>query len=454
MLLRLTLRRFGVLGALLVAGGLLLAGRAVAATEAASLPTPDDRSPITGRFPVEITLASPAEMELLYKWDLDIATVHGSVVTAHVDDAQLSTIRQAGLAVEAVPYRARRAYLEMVRSGREDYHTYATLTAELQQIAAAHPDICTLFSIGQSVEGRELWMMKISDHAAIDEPEPELKYSSTIHGNEVVGMEMCVYFIRLLVNDYGVDPTHTALVNDLEFFICPLHNPDGNYHGVRENAQGYDLNRAFPDPVDDPNDTPVGRPPEVQHMMYFQYAHNALLGINYHGGAKVVNYPWDSMYGEYTPDDALIRNLSLGYAYRNPPMWNSGEFFHGVTIGWAWYVIHGGMQDWAYNWRNELHVTIELDDDMWPPSSRLAQLWIENRDAMLWWAEQARIGVEGFVTDAQDGSPIKATVDVVQIGKPMWGEPLQGYYHRMLEPGTYTIEYRAFGYAPAVTVTP
>lgn len=444
-----TLRRIGLLGLLVLAGGLLHATPARPASEAELLPTADDRCPITGRFPVEITLAAPAEMEQLYKWDLDIASVHGAVVTAYVDDDQLAEIRQAGLAAQPVPDRARRAYLEMMQSGREDYHTYATLTAELQQIAAAHPDICQLFSIGQSVEGRELWMMKISDHAAVDEPEPELKYSSSIHGNEVVGMEMCVYFIRLLVNDYGIDPAHTALVNDLEFFICPLHNPDGNYHGTRYNAQGYDLNREFPDPVEDPVDDPTGRPTEVQHMMIFQYAHNSILGINYHGGAKVVNYPWDSMYGEYTPDNTMIRNLSLGYSYRNPPMWNSGEFPQGVTIGWAWYVIYGGMQDWAYHWRNEQHVTIELDDDMWPPSSRLPQLWIENRDAMLWWAEQARIGVEGFVTDAQDGAPVKATIDVIQIGKEIWGEPLQGYYHRMLEPGTYTIEYRAFGYAPA-----
>jgi carboxypeptidase D len=455
--LRHTLRRIGILGILVLACGLLPAARAIGASEGESLPAPDDRSPITGRFPVEITLSTPGEMEQLYTWDLDIATVRGSVVTAYVDDRQQAVIRQAGLAVRAVPNQARRAYLEMVRSGREDYHTYATLTTELQQIAAAHPDICQLFSIGQSVEGRELWMMKISDNVTVDEPEPEIKYSSTMHGNEVVGMEMCVYFIRLLVNDYGIDPAHTALANDLEFFICPLHNPDGNYHGVRENAQGYDLNREFPDPVDDPNDSPVGRPTEVQHMMNFQYAHNSILGINYHGGAKVVNYPWDSMYGQYTPDDTLIRNLSLGYSYRNPPMWNSGEFLHGVTIGWEWYVIYGGMQDWAYNWRNELHVTIELDNDSWPPSSRLPQLWIENRDAMLWWAAQARIGVEGFVTDALDGSPVKATIDVTQIGKDVWGEPLQGYYHRMLEPGTYTIEYRAFGYAPTtlagVTVT-
>jgi carboxypeptidase D len=427
----------------------LLAARATAAPAGEVLPTPDDRCPITGRYPIEVTLPTAGELELLYRWGVDIDAVRGPVATAYVDDEQFARLERAGLAVRAIPNQARRAYLEMLRSGREDYHTYATLTAELQQIAAAHPDICRLVSIGPSVEGREIWVMKISDHAATDEPEPEVKFTSTIHGDEVVGMEMCVYFIRLLVNDYGVDPAHTALVDDLEIFVCPLHNPDGNYHGTRYNAQGYDLNREFPDPVDDPYDDPTGRPTEVQHMMNFQYAHNSILGINYHGGALVVNYPWDSMYGQYTPDDALFRNLSLGYSYRNPPMWNNPEFPQGVTIGWEWYVIHGGFQDWAYHWRNELHVTIELGNTKWPSSSQLPQLWNENREAMLWWAGQARMGVEGYVTDATSGAPVKATVDVTQIGKDVWGEPLLGYYHRMLEPGTYTVEYRAFGYQTA-----
>jgi hypothetical protein len=440
--------RVGSAARLLLGMALLLAARA----GAQSLPTADDRCPITGRFPVEITLAGPTQMELLYKLDLDIDAVHGPVVVAYIDDDQLATLRQAGVAVEPIPNQARRAYLDMRRSGREDYHTYATLTTELQAIAAAHPDICQLTSIGRSVEGRELWMMKISDHAALDEPEPEIKFSSSIHGDEVVGMEMCVYFIRLLVNDYGVDPAHTALVNDLEIFVCPLHNPDGNYHGTRYNAQGYDLNREFPDPVDDPHDDPTGRPIEVQHMMNFVYAHNSILGINYHGGSLVVNYPWDSMSGQYTPDNTQIRNLSLGYSYRNPPMWNNPEFPQGVTIGWAWYVIYGGLQDWSYYWRNEIHVTIELGNNKWPPSSQLPQLWIENRDAMLWWAAQARNGVEGFVTDAQGGAPLKATIGVTQIGKDVWGEPTAGFYHRMLEPGTYTLQYAAFGYNP-VTLT-
>jgi hypothetical protein len=416
---------------------------------AGGLPAEVDRCPFTGKYPVEILLESPMHLRWLEDWKIDIDNVRGLVATAYVDDAEFAELAAAGIQLHAIPNEARRAWQAwQEHPEREDYHNYDALTTELQNIAAAYPAITKLISIGASVQGRELWAIKISDNAAIDEPEPEFKFSATIHGNEPVGTELCIYMIRLLTQQYGVDPQITALVNDLELWFVPMHNPDGNALGTRYNAQGYDLNRSFPDPRTDPIDDPAGRPTEVQHMMRFVYGHNFILGANYHTGALVVNYPWDTWYGQYTPDDTMIRNLALGYSSRNLPMYNNPEFPQGVVIGWEWYVISGGMQDWSYHWRNEVHYTIELSNTSWPPSSQLPTLWNDNRESMLWLMNQARIGVEGYVTDAQGGTPIKATVAVQEIGKDVWGEPEHGYYHRLLEPGTYTLQFSAFGYTP------
>ncbi len=420
------------------------------------LPAREDRCPFTGRFPIEIVASSAYHLSALDAWDLDIDRVHGQIVTAYVDDATLDDLRGAGYQAQAIPNQARRAFLQWEAEvaaglripGREDYHTHESLGAELQQIANDYPHIAMLTSIGQSEQGREIWMLKISDNVTQDEPEPAFKYTATIHGDEVVGMEMCVYLIRLLVENYGVDPDLTALVDDLEIWFCPLHNPDGNAAGSRYNASGFDLNRSFPDPLEDPNDDPAGRPTEVQQMMLWQYGHNFTIGVNYHGGALVVNYPWDCFYGQYTPDHDQIHNLALGYSFRNPPMWNSGTFTHGVTIGWEWYVIHGGFQDWAYNWRNELHFCIEVSNVKWPSSSQLPTFWENNRESMIWLLEQARNGVQGQVTDAGLGTPVPATIDVTEIGKPIYNDAADGFYHRMLEPGTYTLEVESFGYQP------
>ena len=424
----------------------------VVATAAAEgpLPTDIDRCPFSGRFPVEITLEEARDILWLADQKIDIDRVDGLIVTAYVDDEQFAGFDVAGFDIRAIPNQARRAWHESILyPKREDYHNYDALTAELQTIAANYPVITELFSVGQSVQGRELWMMKVSDNPTLDESEPEFMYSATMHGDEPVGTEMVIFLLRLLTGNYGVNPEYTALVDDLEMWFMPMHNPDGNAAGSRYNANGHDLNRSFPDPRSDPNDDPTGRPIEVQHMMYFQYDHNILQGGNYHGGALVVNYPWDTWYGQYTPDDDLIRNISLGYSFRNPPMWNSSSFPQGVVIGWEWYVIDGGMQDWAYHWRNEMQLTLEISDNKWPSSTQLPAFWDENRESMLWQIAQTRVGVEGFVTDAVDSRPIKAFYDVVEIGKEMWGEPLEGYYHRMLEPGTYAFEFSALGYEPA-----
>ena len=58
-------------------------------------------------------------------------------------------------------------------------------------------------------------------------------------------MEMCLYLINHLVDNYGTDPQVTALVDDTDIWIMPLMNPDGNAAGSRYNANGTDLNRDF-----------------------------------------------------------------------------------------------------------------------------------------------------------------------------------------------------------------
>ena len=89
------------------------------------------------------------------------------------------------------------------------YHGYAALTSELAAFAAARPDIARLVSIGRSVQGRELWAMKITDNPDLEENEPEAKYVAAMHGDEPVGTEMSLYLIDELLGGYGVDPRIT-----------------------------------------------------------------------------------------------------------------------------------------------------------------------------------------------------------------------------------------------------
>ena len=65
-----------------------------------------------------------------------------------------------------------------------DYHDYNELTEFLVNISNTYPSITNLISIGQSVQGRELWVLEISDNPGVNEVEPEFRYIANMHGDE------------------------------------------------------------------------------------------------------------------------------------------------------------------------------------------------------------------------------------------------------------------------------
>ncbi|MBN2477405.1 MAG: putative Ig domain-containing protein [Pirellulales bacterium] len=339
------------------------------------------------------------------------------------------------------------------------YHDYATLGADLAEYATLYPAITRLVSIGQSVQGRELWAMKITDNPDIEENEPEVKYVSTMHGDEPVGTEMCMYFIDMLLDNYGSDPRITALVDETEIWIVPLMNPDGREAETRGNANGVDLNRAFPDgavtPIGNIFDGPpmdtVGLQPEVTAVMEWSADQSFVLSANFHTGALLVNYPYDNdglgSIDSPTPDDALFEYISEAYSVHNTPMWNSTEFHHGISNGAAWYSMTGGMQDWNYRYLGCNEVTIELSDVFWPAESSLLGFWTDNQESMLSYFETAHMGVRGLVTDATTGDPLFASITVAGNSQPVFSDADVGDYHRMLLPGTYDLTFSIPGYA-------
>ncbi len=429
----------------------------------------DPTCAFSDRYPVDISVLGQEQARQVVDLGIDVDQIllpegpaMPGTVRAYIDDQESARLQAAGFEVTPVRNLAKEMFLEVKKQWDQEetqrqagghpqphftnWPSYTDLQADLQAVAAAHPDICQLTSIGTSVQGRSLWIMKISDHVGIHEFEPEFKFTSTIHGDEPPGMEMCRRMIHYLTDNYGIDPTVTNLVNSAELWFLPLSNPDGYVNGTRYNYHGVDLNRNFPDPITDPNDNPSGREPETQAHMYFGYAHTFILSANYHSGSLVLNLPWDCQY-TLPPDNDLIWSIADGYSVLNPPMWNGdgGIGVHGVINGAQWYIVHGGMQDWCYNWRNEMDITAEIDQTKWPAYSAMDACWSDNRDAMLWYMGRTLQGgmVEGIVTNASNGQPLLAEVNVVEIGKHIYTDSGLGDYHRLLLPGTYTMTFAA-----------
>ena len=381
----------------------------------------------------------------LVEMGADIDGVWGSRARIYVSSGILKEIEALGYRV-SVSRRNR----DNVSAG---YHSYEQITAELKTIAKAHPDICRLYSIGKSYEGRDLWFMKISDNPDTEEDEPEFQYISTMHGDEPVGTELSLNLIHLLTESYGKDARITNLVNEIEIWIMPLMNPDGYVASNRYNAQGKDLNRSFPDRS---RNMPVPRPIETQLMMDWELSHSPVLSANFHTGATLVNYPYDSdpnpdLSYSATPDDALFVQLALAYSSSNKTIYGSSYFKQGITNGVEWYYVYGGMQDWNYIRLGAFQLTIELSDLSSPPVSQIPAIWEDNRESMLKYMEWSLRGVRGIITDADTGKALKASVSVIGNDHVMYSDPDAGDYHRILLPGTYRLRFWADGYVTSET---
>ncbi|OQC05301.1 MAG: Carboxypeptidase T precursor [Candidatus Cloacimonetes bacterium ADurb.Bin089] len=392
------------------------------------------------------------------KVSIDYVNLQTGVIHIEVrNNEERDKIHSAGILTELLPNPAEAYFASLADSAKDDrsYYTLTQYQNFMQLTAAQYPGICQLVQFGTSVDSRPLLMLKISDNVALEETEPELKYISSIHGDEVVGYDMLIRLIQLLTTQYGIDPRITNLVDNTEIWINPMLNPDGYAAGIRYNANGIDLNRNFPMPTG--NQHPDGEPwaAETIAVMDFSNAHDFDLAINFHGGSLVINYPWDYTY-ILTPDNALLIEMALTYSRENSPMFNSTEFVHGITNGAAWYVITGSMQDWNYYYTDCIELTAEIGYDKWPPASNLDAYWADNEESLLKYIEFAQNGVKGIVTNSS-GTPIAATITVAGNSKLEHTDLPAGDYHRLLLPGTYQITASAAGYIPQtvnITVPP
>jgi len=420
---------------------------------------------VLGRvYVIEVEQGSRETLDFLVRNHFDVDGMAEGRIRVYAREEELRQIESHGLTYRVVECQPNPPVFDEVSKAVWVYHSYSSLTSALQEYANDYPSICRLYSLGDSVNGRTLWAVKITANPDAEEDEPEFKYVSTIHGDEPIGTEMCLQLIKWLLSNYGAYTEDgvraTQLVDETEIWIVPLMNPDGLTNGTRYNAQGFDLNRNFPSYVQDgPSENLLdggmidapGRPTEVQHMMRWTAQHSFTLSANFHTGALVVNYPFDegdAPANTYTisPDDALFIQVAEVYSQYNTPMWNNFLFEHGITNGAAWYTVYGGMQDWNYRYASNNQMTIELSNTKKPAQSTLGQFWEYNRESMLSYMETVHWGVRGVVTDASTGAPVYARISVQGIDHPVITDPDVGDYHRMLLPGTYTLAVSAPGY--------
>jgi murein tripeptide amidase MpaA len=303
----------------------------------------------------------------------------------------------ARLEAERLPFRYETWSLSRAVSGPAAqggpigaFHTGAQLERDLADLQARFPGLAKITSLGESLEGRPLYALKISDNVAQDEPEAEFLVLGCHHAREWISVEVPYLFGRTLLERYGTDPDVKRLVDQSEVWIVPLVNPDGHDYSVRayrywrknrrangDGEFGVDLNRNYgfkwgldnqgssPNPSSDVyRGTAAFSEPETRAVRDLFLSRNFRAVVSYHSYSQVILYPWG-----YTssppPDIATLNVLALKMS---GIMKNVGGRTYAVGQGIQMlnYLTNGDTIDWSYGTAGIPSYTIEL-----PPVDQL-----------------------------------------------------------------------------------
>ncbi len=108
------------------------------------------------------------------------------------------------------------------------FYRYDDLTKLLRGYAENHPNLVHIESIGKSYEGRDIWLLTVTNfETGPDLEKPAVWVDANIHAVEVTGSTVCLFYLDHLVTGYGSDEDVTRCLDTRAFYICPRINPDG-----------------------------------------------------------------------------------------------------------------------------------------------------------------------------------------------------------------------------------
>lgn len=321
------------------------------------------------------------------------------------------------------------------------YPTYPVYLEMMQRWATEFPSLCHVDTIGTSVQGRLILSIYIQTQTDDDLYRPEFFYSSTIHGDEVTGYVMMLRLIDTLLHGYGSNPQYTSLINRTRISINPLANPDGTYRqnnntvlgAVRYNAHNIDLNRNYPDPFLPAKS--VVEPENVSMIAYFN-AHHFRLSANLHGGAEVMNYPWDCFTSQQNSHPAADWWKEVCTRFVDTSRhYNANHFVDtyssGYTAGGDWYVIHGGRQDYVNYYHNCLELTMEISSQKTLSSNRLPSYWEFLQHSLVNYIEEIHSLPDNLSISQHPSQPSSFSVypnpaiDCITVGPTSQNTPLE-----------------------------
>jgi carboxypeptidase T len=309
-----------------------------------------------------------------------------------VNARELDTLKRFGTAVLSIRSGARlqggsrRPDALVQQSGDINgrYHSYNETMAVLHDLEERFPSQAQVITIGRSIEGRDLKVIKISDNVTADErnSEANIFIVGCHHAREWISVEVPLLFARHLLEHYGDSQEIRTAVNGAQIYVMPILNPDGLEFSIhtfrlwRKNRRylgnfywGVDPNRnyGFMWGYDDEGSSPLPysevyrgefpfSEPETEAFRQFILANPPTGVISYHNYSQLILFPWGYTY-EHTPDHETL--MSIAAEMSNRIMAVNGRFYE-YGSSEELYLTNGGTTDWIYGTFGVPAFTFEL----------------------------------------------------------------------------------------------
>jgi hypothetical protein len=252
--------------------------------------------------------------------------------------------------------------------------TFSQIANKLDSMRTEYPNLISAkFSIGNSVESRPMWTIRVTKNPDAPTGRPEIWLNGVTHAREPMGMMNVFYYLYWLLENYDIDPVATYILNNREIYFTPLINPDGYVYNEstdptgggmwRKNRKVYtggigtDLNRNFGtynfwnssnggSSTSVSSDTYRGpspfSEPETQNFKAFYNSRNFKVNLDYHtyGNYLIKPYAWCDP--TPTPDDAVFNEFGADITADN-------HFTFGTPYQTVNYYVRGGDIDWCYS---------------------------------------------------------------------------------------------------------
>ena len=135
------------------------------------------------------------------------------------------TTRIARIVTGALLLLAPMCILSAAEISLDQYHDFRSMRQSLRTLVDGYPDLMTLESLGQTIQGRDIYAVTLTAGSS-PEQQPGILIAGGVQGKDIAASEACLGILQGLASGYGQVDSVTAALETTTFYVLPRVNPD------------------------------------------------------------------------------------------------------------------------------------------------------------------------------------------------------------------------------------